>query len=82
MVAVVCSILSVGLVASCVWQRPFGSGRWRRHYCLVLTQFLFLPAVVAVGVLYRVSTNPTQPRPKVILLLIGASTFCSSYLWH
>jgi hypothetical protein len=31
----------------------------------VLIQFLFVPAVVAVGVLYRVSTNPTQPRPKV-----------------
>ena len=65
MVGVFCSILTAGLLASCAWQRPFGSGRWRRHYWLVLTQFLFFPAVVAVGVLYRVNTVPNQPRPKV-----------------
>jgi hypothetical protein len=59
-----CLVLTVGLLASLAWQKPFGSGRWKRYYSLVFAQFLFYPAVVAIGVLYRVDTS-TRPRPSV-----------------
>ena len=57
-----CLILTVGLVLSLAWQRPFGSGRWKPYYTLVLTQFLFFPAVVAVGALYG-DIGPKGPVP-------------------
>jgi len=64
MVSLACLLLTLGLMASFAWQRPFGSGRWRRYYWLVVTQFLFYPATIAVGVIYRVGTGPTQTRPE------------------
>ncbi len=64
MVGFPCVLLTLGVVVSFAWQRWFGNGRWKHHYWLVLTQFMFYPAVVTVGVLYRVSTNPTLPLPK------------------
>jgi hypothetical protein len=56
-------LLIVGLLVSIAWQKPFERGLWRRYYSLVLTQFLFHPAIIAIGGLYRVSGDPTQRRP-------------------
>jgi hypothetical protein len=58
-------LLIVGLFVSIARQKPFEGGRWKRHYSLVFMQFFFYPAIVAIGVLYRVSSNPTRPRPRV-----------------
>jgi hypothetical protein len=65
MIGLACLLLTLGLMASFFLQKPFEAGRWKRYYWLVLTQFLFLPATAALGVVYRVSTDPTQPRPTV-----------------
>jgi hypothetical protein len=64
MVGWACSLLTVGLVVSFAWQRPFGDGHWKRYYSLVLTQFVFFPALVAVGALYG-SINPKHAPPPV-----------------
>lgn len=59
-----CLLLVVGLVVAFAWQSPFGHGRWKRYYSLILTQFLFFPAVVAVGALYG-SIKPGHAPPPV-----------------
>jgi hypothetical protein len=62
-VGVACTLLAVGLMASLALEKPFVSGRWKRSYWWALTQLLFFPAVVALGVLY--SADPLQPHHKV-----------------
>ena len=64
MVGLLCAVFAVGLIVEFVLEMPFGHGRWKHHYWLVLIQVLFIPAVVALGVLYRVNTDPTQAHPK------------------
>jgi hypothetical protein len=59
-----CSLLTVGLVVAIAWQRPFGHGRWKRYYSLVVIQSLFFPAIVAVGALYG-SIKPGHAPPPV-----------------
>jgi hypothetical protein len=58
-------LLGIGLIVSAVRQKLFQSGRWKWYYSLILTQSLFVGAVISVGVLYAVTRNPTQPLPKV-----------------
>ncbi len=58
-------LLIIGLFASIVWQRPFERGHWKNYYWLVLTQLVFYPAIIAIGTLYGVSSNPTRPLPKL-----------------
>lgn len=53
---VICSIVSL------IWQRPFEAEHWKRSYWLVFTQSLVLISVIAVGVLFRATTNhPLRP---------------------
>lgn len=57
-------LTALGFVVVAAWKRPVGSASWKKSYWLVLTQFLFIPAVVAVGVLYGWDNDPI-PRLKV-----------------
>ncbi len=61
----VCLLLIVGLFISIIWQQPFDSRRWRRRNLLIFTQVLFYPAIVAIGALFRVDSNPMRPRAPV-----------------
>jgi hypothetical protein len=47
-----------------VRQKPLRSELWRRHYWLVLTQLLFFPAIIAIGVLYPSTTTWPNPQPN------------------
>jgi len=58
-------LLTVGLGISLFRQKPFGSGRWKGYYWLVLTQFVFYPAVIAVGVRYQVAHSSLEPLSTV-----------------
>jgi hypothetical protein len=58
-------ILMIGMFVSLAQQKPFERMLWKRYYLLVFTQSLFYPVIIAIGVLYRVSSNPTQPLPQV-----------------
>ena len=59
-------LLAAGLVAALVVQNPFGKGRWKSSYWFVLTQCLFYPAVIAVGVIFAAGPRrPFDPLPKV-----------------
>src|SRR5690348_9289739 len=58
------AILCFGLMVSTALQRPFQQKLWKRHYWLVLTQILFVPALCVIAVLYRVAPDPTKPLPK------------------
>lgn len=49
------------IVASVV-QKPFSGGGWRRSDWLILTQLLFAPALLIVGVLYSASENSGLPQ--------------------
>jgi hypothetical protein len=51
----------IGLFLSIVWQAPFDRVRWKRHYAFVFSQFLYYPAIIAFGTLYRDHIPPTQP---------------------
>lgn len=62
--AVASLLLALGLATSLVLEKPFSGGRWKHYYWLVLTQFLFYPAMIAVGVLFAVSANPALRPPK------------------
>ena len=58
-------LLIIGLFVSLVWRKPSWHALWKPYYSLVFTQLLFYPAIIAIGVLYRVAYNPTHPPPKV-----------------
>ena len=49
----VLALLSLAL--ACWKQRPFQSGLWKRSYWFVLTQLLYFPVVISLGVLYPAS---------------------------
>jgi hypothetical protein len=55
---------ALGFVIVTTWKRPIGSASWNKSYWLVLSQFLFIPAVAAVGALYGWDNGPI-PRLKV-----------------
>jgi len=40
-------------------QRPFQDGLWKRSHWFVLTQLLYFPVVISLGVLYRKRPIPT-----------------------
>lgn len=42
----------VSLAVACQKQRPFQNPLWNNSYWLVLTQLLFFPIVISIGVLY------------------------------
>jgi hypothetical protein len=48
----VLAVATVSLVFSCIKQIPFQSPQWKRSHWLVLTQLLFFPIVISIGVLY------------------------------
>jgi hypothetical protein len=49
------------LVIECVRQKPLSNKQWHAYYWLVLTQLLFFPAIVAVGVLFPAAgTGPNS----------------------
>ncbi len=58
-------ILIIGMFVALVRQKPFERMLWKRYYSLVFTQFFFYPAIIAIGVLYRLSSNPARPLPPV-----------------
>jgi hypothetical protein len=63
-VRLIVALLLAGVMVSILWQKPFERGRWKRSYWLVFTQSVLTVAVVAVGVVFRASTNPPA-WPKV-----------------
>jgi len=57
------ALLSLSLAA---WkQRPLQSPRWKRSHWLVLTQLLFFPAVISIGVLYP-APGPSFYHPESV----------------
>jgi hypothetical protein len=81
-----CSLLFVGLLVAFAWQRPFGHGRWKPHYSLVLTQFLFFPAIVAVGALYgsikpRHAPQPVNPAAELAVEILFFLSSILSFFW-
>ena len=75
-------LLTVGLVISLFRQKPFGSGRWKGYYWLVLTQFVFYPAVIAVGARYEAahSLSPLPAANPVADLMLKALFYLSLVL--
>lgn len=66
-------LLIVGMVASFFAQNPAKSGRWKLHYWLILSQLLFYPAVIAIGVIYAASPRrPIDPLPRINPVAEGA----------
>jgi hypothetical protein len=53
----------IGLAAAFVKQRPFQHPLWKRSHWLVLTQLLFFPAVISIGILYPAS-GPSFQHPN------------------
>ena len=43
------------LVSACVWQRPLSKGKWHPSYWLILTQLLYFPVTVTIGVWFPAS---------------------------
>ena len=58
-------VLMIGLFVSLAWQKPFERMVWKRYYSLVFGQMCFYPAIIAIGVLYRAISSPTQHLAKV-----------------
>lgn len=57
--------LGLILIASVICQRPFSKPIWKRTYFIVLLQFIFFPATLAVAVLGRVDwQQPHFPTPN------------------
>jgi hypothetical protein len=57
-------VLYIGLIVSAIWQKPFQRKAWKPQYWLVFTQLFFVPAVCVIGVIYRVTPDPTKPLLK------------------
>jgi hypothetical protein len=58
-------LLVLNFIASVIRQRPFQKPIWRQTYFIVVLQFLFFPAVLAVAVLGRVDwQKPHFPGPN------------------
>lgn len=58
-------LLCLSFIASVIFQRPFSKPIWKRTYFIVVLQFLFFPATLAVAVLGRVDwQQPHFPGPN------------------
>lgn len=58
-------LLGLSFIASVIFQRPFSKPIWKRTYSIVVMQFLFFPATLAVAVLGRVDwQQPHFPGPN------------------
>jgi hypothetical protein len=57
-------ICASGLVLAFGWQLPFRREVWRHSYWLVLTQILFFPATIAIGVLFHASGGGPHHEPN------------------
>lgn len=58
-------LLGLSFTASVIFQRPFSKPIWKRTYSIVVMQFLFFPATLAVAVLGRVDwQQPHFPGPN------------------
>jgi hypothetical protein len=76
-------IACVSLVLACRKQRPFQSGLWKRSHWFVLTQLVYFPIVISLGVLYPASgpsfyhTESTASRACGLLgwLSLGTAGF-------
>jgi hypothetical protein len=53
------TVAAVSLALASVRQRPFRREVWHWSYSFVLTQLLFFPAIVAVGVLLPSTSGPS-----------------------
>lgn len=65
-------LLTAGMVASFFAQNPAKAGRWKHHYWLILSQLVFYPAVIAIGVIYASPRRPIDPLPKINPVAEGA----------
>ena len=80
-------VLCLGLIISAIWQKPFHRKLWRPHYWLVLTQFVFVPVLCVIAVLYRVAPDPTKPLTKEnpvadwSINVLGLLSLLSIFLW-
>jgi hypothetical protein len=59
-----CSLAAVCLVVLFLWQKQYRKGLWRHYYLLALTQLLFYPAVITVGVCFRNMNYPGSAMPR------------------
>jgi hypothetical protein len=76
-------ICVVSLAIACVRQRPLRREVWRWSYWLVLTQLLFFPATIAVGVAFPASSSWPRPQANAvggrwldILFYVSVATGC------
>jgi hypothetical protein len=56
----------VSVVLAVVRQQPFRKGKWRSSYWLIFTQMLFVPAIVAVGVLFPAVSGPPYAKQNLM----------------
>lgn len=58
-------ILLGNLAASVVLKWPFRSSRWKKEYWLVFTNFLSIPAILAIAVIWAVDTSHVPRGPHI-----------------
>ena len=74
----------LSLATACWKQRPFRSPMWRNSHWLVLTQLLFFPTAISIGVLYPASTPSylhANSRASIAFDLLGWLSLALAAFW-
>jgi ABC-type uncharacterized transport system fused permease/ATPase subunit len=61
-ILIIVLIATISLALACWTQRPFQNPLWKNSYWFVLTQLLFFPIVISIGVLYP-ANGPSYLHP-------------------
>lgn len=84
-IAFLLAILSLFFAA--LKERPFHRGRWMPHHWLSLSQLLFFPAMITVGVLYQNATGSRGVSSPAVnsslnLLFYCSLAGCAFWIWR
>lgn len=73
--------LIANLGASLTLQWPFRRGRWKKEYWLVFTNYLFIPVLLAIGVIAALDPAMVpRPRPNTLAVWASNALFVVSFL--
>jgi hypothetical protein len=73
--------LSANLGASLTLQWPFRRGRWKKEYWLVFINYLFIPVLLAIGVIAALDPAMVpRPRPNTLAVWASNGLFVASLL--
>lgn len=89
-VLTVCILATVSLILAAMRQKPFEKQLWKPYHWLVLTHFLFFPAVIVTGVIWaNPITNPAVPhraieagRRCLDVLMYASLASCVWWIWR